>query len=104
MLYVSGPMTGLPELNFPAFHAAAASLRAAGYAVINPAEFGEGDGMTWADYLRKDIRALMDCDGIALLDGWERSRGARLERHIGIELDMHVRSVDAWLIAAKDVG
>ena len=37
-VYISGPMSGLPELNFPAFHAAAASLRAKGLDVVNPAE------------------------------------------------------------------
>lgn len=37
-LYISGPITGMPDLNFPAFHAAAAALRAAGYTVTNPAE------------------------------------------------------------------
>lgn len=100
LLYISGPMSGMPDLNFPAFHAAAAALRAAGYVVVNPAEFGEGEGKTWADYLRKDIRALMDCTDIALLDGWESSRGARLERHIALELGMRVRTVEAWLIAA----
>jgi hypothetical protein len=41
-IYLSGPMTGLPDLNFPAFHAEAARLRALGYDVINPAELPEG--------------------------------------------------------------
>ena len=37
-IYVAGPMTGHPELNFPAFHAAATELRALGHHVENPAE------------------------------------------------------------------
>jgi len=37
-IYISGPMTGLPEHNFPAFHAAAERLRKAGWEVNNPAE------------------------------------------------------------------
>lgn len=36
-LYLSGPMTGKPALNFPAFHAEAARLLALGYEVVNPA-------------------------------------------------------------------
>lgn len=100
-IYVSGPMTGLPELNFPAFHAAAAALRAAGFEVINPAEHEEAPGKTWAEYLRKDIRLLMDCDAVALLPGWEQSKGARLERHIAIELGMTVLPISAWLACAE---
>lgn len=37
-LYLAGPMTGLPDFNYPAFHAAAAAWRAAGWTVANPAE------------------------------------------------------------------
>ena len=36
-IYISGPMTGMPEHNFPAFHAAADRLRKAGWSVVNPA-------------------------------------------------------------------
>lgn len=36
--YLSGPMTGLPSLNRPAFHRVAASVRAAGHDALNPAE------------------------------------------------------------------
>mgnify|MGYP000078277595 CR=1 FL=1 len=93
-LYLSGPMSGIPDFNFPAFQAAAAHLRAQGYTVINPAEFGEGDGLAWSDYLRKDIRALMDCATIVLLPGWGASKGARLEEHIARELGMAVLTLD----------
>ena len=37
-IYLSGPMTGLPGLNFPAFAAITANLRAYGHTVTNPAE------------------------------------------------------------------
>ena len=40
-MYLSGPMTGMAENNFPAFHDAAAKLRAGGHEVVNPAELGE---------------------------------------------------------------
>ena len=38
IIYIAGPMTGRPDLNFPAFHAAATTLRDAGFDVVNPAE------------------------------------------------------------------
>ncbi|TCV51354.1 DUF4406 domain-containing protein [Pseudomonas sp. 460] len=89
LIYLSGPMTGLPDLNFPAFHAMAARLRAAGYAVINPAEL-EHPTKEWSDCLRRDIVALMECHTVATLPGWEHSKGARLEVLIADRLGMSV--------------
>lgn len=93
VVYVSGPMTGLPDFNFPAFNAAAASLRAKGHQVVNPAELDVQDAgkpMQWSDYLRRDIRALMDCEAIYMLDGWANSKGARLEHHIAQQLGLEI--------------
>jgi len=81
-IYVSGPMTGYEAYNFPAFDAKSEELEAEGWDVENPAEKGEVDGWDWADYLRYDIRKLMDCDAIYMLKGWRSSRGADLEHAI----------------------
>ena len=87
-VYVAGPMTGIQDLNFPAFHRAAASLRASGYEVINPAEINADPEAGWNACMRADIAQLVTCDAIALLPGFERSRGATLERHIALQLEM----------------
>ncbi len=87
-VYVSGPMTGIPDDNFPAFNAAADDLAAQGYAVENPAAKGIVDGWEWADYLRYDIRVLTECDAIFTLPGWEASRGATLEMHVAKALGL----------------
>lgn len=89
-IYIAGPMSGLPELNFPAFHAAAAALREQGLTVINPAEINPDVGTDWVDCMRVDIAQLVTCDGIYLLPGWEKSRGAKLEHHIADALGMTV--------------
>lgn len=83
-------MTGLPDLNMPAFHAAAARLRAAGYTVVNPAEINSDPAADWHACMRADIKALCDCDAIALLSGFENSRGACLELTIARSLGMEV--------------
>lgn len=90
-------MTGIPEFNYPAFEAAAASLRAAGYEVVSPHEVADGDEHEWEWYIRKDIAALAQCDAIALLPGHEVSRGSALECHIGSTLGMRILPVSAWL-------
>lgn len=86
-------MTGLPDLNFPAFHEAAALLRARGVNVVNPAEFGEEPGKQWSDYLRKDIKALMDCDHVVTLPGWQASKGAKIEVRLALDLGMQVSNL-----------
>lgn len=94
-LYLSGPMTGLPEWNFPAFMAAAATLRAEGYEVRNPAEHFEGrTDLPRAEYMREDIAAVMASDQVCVLPGWERSKGARLEVAIAEELGLPVWRFD----------
>ncbi|WP_230847713.1 DUF4406 domain-containing protein [Comamonas testosteroni] len=87
-IYVAGPMTGLPEFNFPAFNSAAHKLRAEGWHVENPAEHGHIEGADWADYLRWDISRIATCGAIYLLPGWEGSKGATLEVSIGKALGM----------------
>lgn len=81
-VYVSGPMTGLPEFNFPAFHAAAEALRELGHEVVNPADAGVGGGLSYEDYLRRDLHDLLGCNAICMLPGWEASKGARVEEHM----------------------
>lgn len=90
--YIAGPMTGIDEFNFPAFHAEAARQRGLGYEVINPAELDAevGPDHLWDFHLRRDLKVLSDCDRVVLLPGWEHSKGARLEHHVATELGMVV--------------
>lgn len=88
-IYVSGPMTGLPDLNFPAFYAEAARLEAMGYEVVNPASLNPPDA-TWSDCMRTDIAALMTCDALVLLPGWADSNGAMVELQLAHRLGMRV--------------
>lgn len=92
--YLSGPMTGIKDLNVPLFNKITKQLRQKGYLVINPAEL-DGDsksGMTWESCLRRDIACIVkDCDAVALLPGWKKSRGATLEVAVarGLGLPVH---------------
>lgn len=96
-IYLSGPMTGLPDLNFPAFHAAAAALRAKGCDVVNPAEINIDGEKTWHACMRADIKALCDCDEIAMLPGWENSNGAHVELNLAHRLGMRVVMLEALI-------
>jgi hypothetical protein len=105
-IYLSGPMTGVPELNFPAFNAEAARLRKAGFRVFNPAELVMPAGSRWAEFMRADIREMMSYATICLLPGWENSPGAMLEHSIASALSFRVMhagddpSASTWAAAA----
>lgn len=99
--YLSGPMTGQPGNGVPAFTAAAAALRARGLRLVVPHEVtgelaaADGDPAAWPDLVRADLRAMLDCDGIILLEGWQGSRGARLELTVAAGLGW-----PAWPVAS----
>lgn len=102
-IYISGPMTGLPQLNFPAFNRAAEQLRAIGMQPVNPADLNPNPAATWHDCMRVDIKALCDCDALAMLPGWEASAGAHLEVQIAHRLGMALGPLDRWLGGAQTV-
>ena len=90
-IYIAGPMTGYPDLNFPAFHEAARRFAEAGWEVQNPADnFGGRTDLSRATYMRADVAVLLQCHAIAMLPGWERSPGARLEHLLARELDLPI--------------
>ena len=96
-IYIAGPMTGLPELNFPAFNAEAARLRALGYDVVNPVELNPDRKTPWAECMRRDLKALLDCDTLVTLHGWEYSIGARLETHVAQHVGIKILSAEKVL-------
>lgn len=103
-LYVAGPMSGIPHFNIPLFDRVTADLRRMGHTVTNPAEEDpppvreaalaskHGDpadllptGSTHGDLLARDVKLIADgIDGIVLLAGWEKSKGARLEAFVAL--------------------
>jgi nucleoside 2-deoxyribosyltransferase len=90
-VYIAGPMTGYEEFNFPAFYAAAQAWTDAGWEAVNPAEATDGDTtLDYRWYLRQDIKLLVDCDAIAMLEGYEASKGAMLELNIAQALGLRV--------------
>lgn len=98
-VYISGPMSGYKDNNYPAFNSAAQVLREVyGFTVVNPAEFGGGEKRVhYTDLLRQDLKALLDCDAVATLPMWWESQGARHEVATAGLLKMPVRSVPEWI-------
>lgn len=88
-IYVAGPMRGIPEHNYPAFIAATADLRAQGHEVFSPVEWDiKTHGPSGCNAGEFDLRAALaadlewicrSADAVALLPGWENSKGAQAE-------------------------
>ena len=97
-IYISGPMTGIPNKNAPAFMSAEAHCEMKGWTVENPVRLDEDlermhrsigkSPPTYEDYLRRDIQLLARCDAIVMLPGWSRSRGALLEAKVATEIGL----------------
>lgn len=96
-VYIAGPMTGLPEFNYPAFRAAATLLTAIGYDIEDPSTNLNPTPDDYHGWLRAGLAQLIRCDGVALLPGWEASGGARLEVSVGATLGLRVSPLAAWL-------
>ncbi len=96
-IYLSGPMSGIKEFNYPAFKEASAILRANGYNVLNPAEIPKpkesfkSKKAEWVWYMKKAIVLLMKADKIVMLQGWHNSKGAKTEWAIAKMLDYEVQ-------------
>ncbi len=83
-------MSNMPDFNFPAFNAEAARLRALGYDVVNPVDINPDTTTPYNECLRNDLKALLDCDTIAMLPGYGASRGACLELSVARRVGMEV--------------
>ena len=98
IIYISGPMTGHVDFNYPSFFKAEERLRAIGCSVVNPAAYGGAvqTGLSYEGLLKRDIRLLLDCTGVASLPDWEQSKGARLEHHVAKVCRIEIHTVDEW--------
>ena len=88
--YVSGPMSGIPDFNRPAFEAAREYLEARDFIVIVPGD-GEEYSVTevaeWkassanrAIWMKRDFLSIIDvATCVVALEGWWESPGARAE-------------------------
>lgn len=112
-LYLIGPVTGIEYNNRPEFERVRAIMESSkkDLAVTIPHDFINQEKCRWDVAMRlsflnmlKSSEIYQDCtfySGIALLDGWEQSRGARLERYLATELSFKTKPWQEWLEAKR---
>ena len=112
VLYIAGPMRGIAFFNYPMFDRVAKELREAGNEVISPADedrkhdafdpFANPEyripdycvfpnEMDFVKTVRRCLDAVLRCDEIVLLPGWENSNGAVAELTLAMWLGKRVR-------------
>ena len=85
-IYLSGKITGLDkEVYTRQFERAETFYKTSGFEVVNPVTIGEeilkqNPSATWEDFMQEDLKALRTCTHIVLLEGWEESKGAKMEK------------------------
>ncbi len=116
LVYVAGPMRGVPKFNFPAFMATTEQLEALGHEVYNPAQRDidtgfDPAGLTGNENLndgehRFDLRDALgadldwitsQADALCLLPGWAKSKGARAELATAVALDLRAGMIEDFI-------
>lgn len=113
-LYVSGPIRGVEGHNRETFRYAATALCSCGFSVVNPHDVVAcvdmrcgGDPQyvhTWECWMKYELREMMLCDGVALLPGWQESRGASMEVRIAEDLRIPQKMFWCWITDVPGTG
>lgn len=80
-LYISLPITGHDIEAVKHRAALAKKYHSEKYDVITPFDVCT-EGESYASCMGKDIQALLECDAIHLMTGWNKSRGCMAEFHV----------------------
>jgi hypothetical protein len=95
-LYLCGKITGDTHY-YAKFLRAEDSLYEAGFVPVNPAACIPAT-IDWKGAMRRAIRLMLACDGVALLPDWKKSRGAKIEVRLAGEIGIPVLPVSKWLV------
>lgn len=108
-LYLSGPMSGHPDLNAPLFNEIEGMLRHRGFEKIyNPAQHDDAS-LSYKTLLLNDLNWIgKHADFLVMLPDWKHSKGATVERKFAVAceipiVDLDRRSLPEVLSALKDL-
>ena len=85
-VYISLPITGhdIEEVEARCIFAKSV-LKKKGHTPVSPLDVSDNPDASYAEHMGRDISALLCCDAVVFLEGWEASRGCRLE-HAATEI------------------
>jgi hypothetical protein len=79
------------QINAKRFYDAESVLRELGYEPVNPLRLNPvGEATNWAAVMKVDLKALLDCDGVYALKGWDAGLGSVIEVELARALSMTI--------------
>lgn len=80
-VYLSSPMTGLPDCNRAAFNMRAEAFKALGYSVNNPADISvtHGTDKAYGFYFKRALRLMLESDVVYVFGDTSKSAGVQME-------------------------
>lgn len=113
-IHITGPMIDIPQFNFPQFQLATGVLRKLDYEVVSPheqdtpevqeiawnSEHGDPRELPSGFTIETAVRNVADvgiCDGMALLQGWPKSLGSRMEVEAAHRFGIPVAPIELWM-------
>lgn len=93
-IYISGKITGAPNLNIHKFSAAEEFLKQFAYVVLNPHTLRHWHDKKWWSYMRVCLREMCSATQVVVLDDWKYSRGAKIEVLVARWLNIPVLEIE----------
>lgn len=107
--YLSGPMSGIPDFNYPSFVKISEELRDAGIKIESPHENvwppnheNLSEPQLWQAMMGKSMLQMTRCNGIILISGWPQSKGARRELEFAYGKGWPVFFYDNYALTSMD--
>ena len=88
--YISGKITGIENEAYDMFESAQMYLLIIGQNPVNPMKLPHNHNKSWEAYMKEDIKALLECDAIYMLENWRGSKGARIECKLADDLGIKI--------------
>lgn len=88
-IYISGQISGKEDYK-QVFESVEKELSGQGFDVVNPCKLPHDHDKSYESYMKEDIRAMLDCDVIYLIRGWQESPGATLEYEVASKCGLHI--------------
>ena len=89
--YIAGFIGNLPVEEYTKnFEEAKNEVVKLGYVPVSPLDLPHNHGKTWGEYMREDLKAMLDCHSLYALRNWRLSPGAKIEINTAVSVGLHI--------------